>query len=106
MRLTRRNPVWSKIYTREDLLRTSTTDVDRIVSAGAGKRVPEYCEAIIDGGPIREPLWVIDKADVETMEIYTSRPRRQTNRASTYSNRTVPPLNECLGTLVYVWLRK
>ena len=108
MRLTRRNPVWSKIYTREDILKSGMKTADRFASAGAGKLVPDYCEAIIDGGLTRTPLWVIDAADIETMEVYTSRPARPRNSRSSagFQNRSVPVPNQCLGTSVYVWLRK
>jgi carboxypeptidase family protein len=111
MRLTRRNPVWSKIYTREDFLKTNMQTTDRFASAGAGKRIPEYCEAIVDGY-VREPLWIIDLADVETMEVYTSRPPRGGARnpnaggPSQSGLRGVPQPRECEGTRVYVWLRK
>jgi hypothetical protein len=109
MRLTRRNPVWSKIYTREDFLESRMQTTDRFASAGAGKRVPEYCLAIVDGGRAVEPLWVIDLADVETMEVYTSRPPRGGARnpnAGGPNMRGVPQPRECDGTRVYVWLRK
>ena len=107
MRLTRRSPVWSKIYTREDFLTSKMQTSDRFASAGAGMRIPEYCLAVVDGY-VLEPLWVIDVADIETMEVYSSRPPRGGARnpnAAGPSVRGVPQPRECAAR-VYIWLRK
>jgi hypothetical protein len=107
MRLTRRNPVWSTLYTREDIARSRKQLLSELVNAGNGRPVdPNLCTATIDG-VYREPLWAIDAADIETVEIYTPRPARggvrSINAAGTRA-RPQPQASLCPG--VFVWLRK
>jgi len=107
-RLARRNPVWSNIYTREDINRMGIEDGIQLAQVGAGKRMDDTCSAIIDGGPRRLPLWAIETADIEAMETYTAPPPRRT---VTSINRNQPirgqaqAANVC-GATVFVWLRK
>jgi hypothetical protein len=107
MRLTRRNPVWSKVYTREDIQRSGSS-LDGLASSAAVKRVPDYCLANVDGGTVLEPLWVFDPADIETMEVYSTRPARRapTSVMRGGSGTRIPPANDCDGTRIYLWLRK
>ncbi len=107
-RLARRNPVWSNIYTREDINRTGIEDGVQLARLGANKNMDDTCSAIIDGGPRRLPLWAIDAADIEAMETYTTPPARRT---VTSINRNRPirgqaPENNVCGATVFVWLRK
>ncbi len=107
-RLARRNPVWSNIYTREDINRTGIEDGVQLARLGANKNMDDTCSAIIDGGPRRLPLWAIDAADIEAMETYTTPPARRT---VTSINRNRPirgqaPENNVWGATVFVWLRK
>jgi hypothetical protein len=107
-RLARRNPVWSNIYTREDINRTGIEDGVQLARLGANKNMDDTCSAIIDGGPRRLPLWAIDAADVEAMETYTTPPPRRT---ITSINRNAPIRTQAQGTntcgaTVFVWLRK
>jgi hypothetical protein len=107
-RLARRNPVWSNIYTREDINRTGIEDGVQLARLGANKNMDDTCSAIIDGGPRRLPLWAIDAADIEAMETYTTPPPRRT---ITSINRNAPIRGQAQGTTtcgatVFVWLRK
>ncbi|HTJ24112.1 MAG TPA: carboxypeptidase-like regulatory domain-containing protein [Gemmatimonadaceae bacterium] len=116
-RLLVRNPVWSKLLTREDILRSGVTDVPQLATVGAGKRIDQRCPAIVDGGPMRLPLWAFEPADIEMMEVYTTPPPRRTNAdavAQVFKRR--PPdtrgwqpdtmsTSDC-GAQLYVWLRK
>ena len=107
-RLARRNPVWSNIYTREDINKTGIEDGVQLARLGANKNMDDTCSAIIDGGPRRLPLWAIDAADIEAMETYTTPPARRT---VTSINRNRPirgqtPENNVCGATVFVWLRK
>jgi hypothetical protein len=116
-RLIKMNPVWSKIYTREDIVRTGITEISQLATVGAGKRVDERCSAIIDGGPHRAPIWTFSPADLEMMEIYTAPPPRETiakqtarifGRGGPDRRGTAPatmPDADC-GAAIYVWLRK
>jgi hypothetical protein len=107
-RLARRNPVWSNIYTREDINKTGIEDGVQLARLGANKNLDDTCSAIIDGGPRRLPLWAIDAADIEAMETYTTPPARRTV-TSINRNRPIrgqaPETNVC-GATVFVWLRK
>jgi hypothetical protein len=105
-RLNRRNPVWSAIYSREDINRMGATDAVQLATIGARKPVADNCPAFIDGGPTTAPIWAFSAADIETMEIYT---QRITSDAPTSMRRgRLPPAarnNDCPNR-VYIWLRK
>jgi hypothetical protein len=67
---------------------------------------PNLCTATIDG-VYREPLWVIDAADIETVEIYTPRMARGGVRSiNAAGTRTRPQPQGSLCPGVFVWLRK
>ncbi len=68
-RLIRRTPM-SKIYTREVLAKTSMTELSQLVTSGVGMPVDGDCLAIIDGGPRVHPIWDIEAADIELLELY------------------------------------
>jgi hypothetical protein len=107
-RLARRNPVWSNIYTREDINKLGIEDGIQLARVGSNTNLDDRCWAILDGGPGRLPLWAIPTADIEAMETYTARPPRG---GVTRINRNQPiraqaqPANPC-GATIYVWLRK
>lgn len=110
-RLLHRNPVHSRIYTREDILRTSMTEATQLATTGAVQPVDAACEAIVDGNlQHRTPLWVFAAADIEMMEVYT--PKLQ-SRAPThmYPRGGIQPTgaaadDPCKGIQVWIWLRK
>lgn len=110
-RLLHRNPVHSRIYTREDILRTSMTEATQLATTGAVQPVDATCEAIVDGNlQHRTPLWVFAAADIEMMEIYT--PKLQ-SRAPThmYPRGGIQPAgavadDACNGIQVWIWLRR
>jgi len=112
-RLVRRNPVWSKVYTREDMLSTGLNDLNRIATIGAVQRIDENCDAIVDGGPFTAPMWSLDVADLEFVEIYVAKPGRRTvtsisggiNAAARAAARSNAATFSC-GATVYAWLRK
>jgi hypothetical protein len=105
MRLMRRTPVWSTIYTRDDILRARHSNATQLATAGAGKRVDENCPAIIDG-MVSAPLWALDPADIETMEVYASRPsRRGVTSINARAAARQPLAGPDCTTRVYVWLR-
>jgi len=107
-RLARRNPVWSNIYTREDINRMGIEDGIQLAQVGAGKRMDDTCSAIIDGGPRRLPLWAIETADIEAMETYTTPPPRRTVTSINRNQpiRTQAQATSACGATVFVWLRK
>jgi hypothetical protein len=116
-RINKMNPVWSKLYTREDIARTGITDIGQLATVGAGKRIDDHCVAVIDGGPRRAPIWSFSPADLEMMEIYTAKPPRPSIAQQTAQifgrrgpdNRGTAPVEmstaDC-GAAIYVWLRK
>lgn len=106
-RLLRRNPVWSTIYSREDINKMGMTDAAQLATIGARKRVDDNCPAIIDGGPRTAPIWAFAASDIETMETYTPKPPSYapTSMMSRGHLQAPPPPNDCPVT-VYLWLRK
>ncbi len=116
-RLLKRNPLWSTIYTREDIMRTGINDATQLAATGAGKRIDDRCEVIIDGGPRHIPIWTLGASDVEMMEVYTNKPPRETiakqtaqifGRGGPDRRGTAPTTMsdaDC-GAAIYVWLRK
>ncbi len=116
-RLVMRNAAHSRLFSREDLAALNTTHADRVASIGAVQRVDDACEAIIDGGPRREPLWALSTSDIEFIEVYVPRPARPTpyGRASGIPGTTGGTVarggsrsaarTECTVG-VYVWLRR
>jgi hypothetical protein len=106
-RLLIRNPVWSAIYTREDILRMGATDAAQLATIGARSPVADNCLAFIDGGPTTAPIWAFSAADIETIEVYT--PRRTSYAPTSIASRGHLPAasqaSEC-SNIVYLWLRK
>jgi hypothetical protein len=114
LRLETRSPVFSNIFTREDINRLGIQDGYQLARLGSNSQLgppDDRCEAIIDGGPRTLPLWAIDAADIEAMETYAPSPKRGT---VTSINRNRPISTQsgsnaqaaCKGVRVYVWLRK
>jgi hypothetical protein len=132
-RLTHRRAT-SVIYTREDIARMNVaevTDLARIAAnvprCGAGVPcIDEGCFAIIDGGPQIAPLWDLQTADIETLEVYPPKSLDVENQTALAFLRNVPPpvaprarrgsggrgstnqtsaMPGC-GVLVFAWLRK
>jgi len=106
-RLLRRNPVWSTIYSREDINRMGMTDAAQLATIGARTRVDDNCPAIIDGGPRTAPIWAFAAADIETMETYTQ--KRASYAPTSILGRGIQPRaptesSDC--PTVYLWLRK
>lgn len=113
MRLAVRSPVWSTIYTREDINRLGIEDGAQLARLGANSwkgSLDDRCMAIIDGGPIKAPLWSIDAADLEMMEVYS--PRRGSGRVTsikpggTTAAESSNADDYCSSVRVFVWLRK
>jgi carboxypeptidase family protein len=111
-RLTRRS-VMSKIYTREDINHMGMTELRQIATAGAFQRVDESCQAIINGGPVTMPIWLITAADIESVEIYPPDPesrRRAFVPTSINGNQPIRTQGATRRTdcpvTVYVWLRR
>jgi len=81
-------------------------EAHNVAENGVGHMMTDTCSAVIDGGPLRLPLWTIKSADIEFMEVYMSKGARQT--FSSARNLTPTPLKQqrkdCES--VYIWLRK
>jgi hypothetical protein len=110
-RLLRRNPVFSKIYTREDVLRTGMTEATQFATLGAVMPVDASCQAIVDGNVLdRTPLWIFKAADIEMLEVYA--PRRPSYAPThMYPGGGVTAarpadVDPCNGVTVWIWLRK
>ena len=64
------------LLSSEDLAKTEANLVGA-AQAAARWRVRDDCEAVVDGGPYKLPLYMIDKQDVSLIEIYVPKPPRQ-----------------------------
>ena len=116
-RLVRRTPM-SKVYTREDLNKTSMTELSQLVTSGAGMPVDDNCPAIIDGGPRQLPIWDITANDIEFLELYPPKSITTSDATSlrvppptarNMNGQRLPPLPKAgygCTVAVYVWLRK
>ncbi|MGH7678232.1 MAG: MSCRAMM family protein [Gemmatimonadaceae bacterium] len=108
MRLARRNPVWSRIYTREDITRTGYDRARELVTAGAAHPISDECIAFIDGDTTRKrPIWALDAGDIETLEVYSyAKPPRAAVRSIGGGGNRAPGTGGRPGCpAVYVWLR-
>ena len=96
----------SKLLSSEEIMK-NPTDVLRTVQAAAVTRVSQWCEAVIDGGPFRIPLYAIDKSEIALMEVYNVKAPRggatSINPGGTVQMRQ-SETQECNVT-VYVWLK-
>jgi hypothetical protein len=105
-RIMRRNVVWSTLYSREEIMKLEMPEAIQVAQAGAGQMMTDTCSAIIDGGPLRLPLWTLKAADIEMMEVYTAKGARQTFTSA--RNTSPAPLRQrrqdCAQ--VWIWLRK
>jgi hypothetical protein len=116
-RLIRRTPM-SKIYTREDLAKTSMTELSQLVTSGAGTPVDDNCLAVIDGGPRMHPIWDISASDIELLELYPPKSITTSNETSLrvptptafdMNGQRLPSLpthGYGCPVAVWVWLRK
>lgn len=111
-RLATRNAVYSRLFTREDLAKLNISDLDRLATAGATRRVGQGCEVILDGGPVKVPAWTLDAADLELVEVYPPRPRRQASVVAgmpgggASSTPALSRADDCNSVVVYAWLRR
>ena len=108
-RLLRRSPIWSKLLTREDIVRTGKEELADLANIAAGRPIDPSCLAVVDGKE-HMPLWLLRASDIETIEVYTTPPPRQVptsiNNNSRMAGRTaIQSDDECRAT-VYVWLRR
>jgi hypothetical protein len=96
------------LFSSEDLMNTSR-DITQVVAQRAVQRISENCEAIVNGMGT-QPLWSIDKEEVELLEVYPRMaysPRGQRSMlsrakpiASQQANRSA------CGAEIYVWLKR
>jgi hypothetical protein len=68
------------LVTAEDLATTSMNLTQSVRMAGR-TTVSDTCEVFIDGGGYKLPLAMLDKDDIEMMEVLTPGPRRDFNRS-------------------------
>jgi len=111
-----RRKATSTVYTREDLLRTSMTELTQLVRQAAVMPVDEGCPALIDGGPRIRFLWEITKDEIESVEIYppgglpnSARPLRGNQYRGNIRGGASPLLPsgmDLCSVVVIVWLRK
>ena len=107
----------SQLYTREDLNRTSATDLLQLANMATVGGVSDNCSVMIDGGPRIMKVWELKTADLEMFEAYESKvPPTGSRRVSlgsspikTIADPTEPPpcqLPTGAHALLYAWLRK
>jgi hypothetical protein len=116
-RLIRRNAAYSKLFTAEDIEKIGFKSLGQVASSGAVQYVDNSCPVMlpalaeneaIEGMPRGAvPLWSLDAADLEFVEIYTAKPPRQSQtsigRGAPRSVRRPPP-PKC--PQIIAWLKK
>lgn len=68
-RLVSRRPMYSKLYTREDIDRLNPRDVRQLATMPGWGRVDESCEVTVDGYE-KVPIFALDLETIEFMELY------------------------------------
>lgn len=103
-RLMTARPNSSRLISSEALMR-NPTDLAKTVQASIVVPVSDSCDAVIDGGPFKMPLSVIDKEEIAVMEVYASGPARDrpTSVNPGGARPTAPTLALC--PKIYVWLK-
>jgi hypothetical protein len=69
-RLIRRSPVGSHLYTREDIAKLNPRATAQLATLGVSQRVDDECDVWINGGMDQVPLWSLDPAELELLEVY------------------------------------
>jgi hypothetical protein len=94
-----------KLLSSEDLMK-SPTDILTTVQSKVVTTVSPECEAIVDGGPYKVPLYTIDKAEIAAMEVYVHREssRGPTSMGSGGTGGSSSASSQCKVD-VYVWLK-
>jgi hypothetical protein len=96
----------SKLLSSEDIMK-NPSDILLTVQAAAVTRVSQWCEAVIDGGPYKIPLYAIDKSEIAVMEVYNGKAPRG-GATSIEPRGTMPTTagssDDC-NVRVYVWLK-
>lgn len=72
-RLEGRSPVWSHLFTRDDITEINPRDVETLARIGNKGAVDSDCFVGINGGP-GVPIWSLDPEDIEFMEVYSRMP--------------------------------
>lgn len=108
-RLLRRSPIWSRLLTREDIVRSGKDELVDLANIGAGRPIDPSCLAVVDGKE-HMPLWLLRASDIETIEVYASPPPRSVptsinNNSRMGGRNPIQTDDECRAT-VYVWLRR
>jgi hypothetical protein len=109
-RLLRANPMYASLVSSETIARFSTDLAGVAQAQSKGGQVTDDCEAVIDGGPMTLPLYMIDKGDVAMMEVYLPRMARRAP-SSIMAGGTRAPTSvgarsggRCTAQ-VYVWMK-
>lgn len=109
-RLLNSSPMYASLVSSETIARFSTDLAGVAQAESKGGRVTDDCEAVIDGGPLTLPLYMVDKADVAMMEVYLPRQTRNA-QTSIMSGVTRAPTSvgarsggHCTAK-VYVWMK-
>jgi hypothetical protein len=109
-RLVVRNPVWSKIYSHEDIERLGFSNLTEVATHGAVRRMNESCMASLDGGPNSAPLWSLSAAELEFVEVSMEKPAKGGVKSITGGGKSVgrdaPETSKDCPATVIAWLRK
>jgi hypothetical protein len=105
-RLMRRSPMWTKLYTHEDLRRLNIRDATDAVQRFRGQRPDSWDCAYVDGDKTKHlPLWAIAADEIELLEADGAKPARS-GRTSIMNNPTLATSKDPFKCDHWVWLRK
>ncbi len=95
----------SKLFSHEDIDRLKLNDLQDVATVGAGHPVADICDAIIDGGPTKMPLWFFTAQELELVEVYLTRPKLGGVRPPRRNTMMSSLDATCGDVTVYAWLR-
>jgi hypothetical protein len=115
-RLVRRNAAYSKLFTAEDMEKAGFKSLGQVASSGAVQYVDNSCPVMlpaladnpgVEGLPRGSvPLWSLDAADLEFVEIYSSKPARNTQKSILSGPRVARPAQASKCPMIIAWLKK
>lgn len=115
-RLIRRGPAFSSLFTSEDIEKVGFRNLSQIASSAAVQYVDNSCPVMfpafaesqpINGmSPTSLPMWAVDAKDLEFVEVYTTKPARNTQTSIRAGPRVARPAAQPRCPTIIAWLRK
>ncbi|MEK7400915.1 MAG: carboxypeptidase regulatory-like domain-containing protein [Gemmatimonadota bacterium] len=119
-RIMRRNPVYSALLTREDMERLGQSSLQQLSATLAVQRVDDRCMVTMpaftdpftdmarvgETAPGMMPVWALDAADLEFLEVYVGKASRNTQRSIARGPVRASSMAPASCPTIIAWLRK